>query len=210
MGFRSKVKEIQETLSNYNDTLKSKNKEIVDQAQEIFKLKEENGGQLKLISTLEDTLENNTKEITNLKMTGETMKKLLEERRTETQKKRKRKTVPDEEIISCKRINIRTQVDRIPILASCLPPSKRLTNIFLSPISLQVSAPLLSLGYNWPIVPYTPPTSLLGLLSPVERVTRCMSKGQGSKRKIKCRNTGSEKKFRISVANRPVRNVICS
>merc|ERR1711936_358313 len=102
--FRSKVKEIQETLSNYNDTLKSKNKEIVDQAQEIFKLKEENGGQLKLISTLEDTLENNTKEITNLKMTGETMKKLLEERRTETQKKRKRKTVPDEEIISCKRI----------------------------------------------------------------------------------------------------------
>jgi len=207
--FRSKVKEIQETLSNYNDTLKSKNKEIVDQAQEIFKLKEENGGQLKLISTLEDTVENNAKEITNLKMTGETMKKILEERRTETQK-RKRKTVPDEEIISCKRINIRTQVDRIPILASCLPPSKRLTNIFLSPISLQVSAPLLSLGYNWPIVPYTPPTSLLGLLSPVERVTRCMSKGQGSKRKIKCRNTGSEKKFRISVANRPVRNVICS
>merc|ERR1719233_520019 len=192
-------------MEGQTETIKTTNKEIVDQAQEISKLKEENGDKLKLIRTLEDTVDNHTKEITDLKMTGETMKKLLDERRTSQQ--RKRKAVPDEELL-CKRLNIRAQVGRIPILDSCPPSSKGLTNIFLSPISLQVSVPILSLGYNWPVVPYSPPTSLLGLLLPAERMTRCSRQGQRSKRKIRSQGQGSEKKFRISLANRPVKNVI--
>merc|ERR1712142_574079 len=210
--FRSKVKEIQETLSNYDETLKSKNKEIADQAEEIFGLKEEKNSQDKLIEKLKVDNEKYVKEVTDLKLSEETMKEHCSEQTGSRLKKRKPSM--DFEVLPNKRFMLHNNTEQLTILSTrdkvSGPSSLSLERIFLSPISLQVSSPVLSLTYNWPIVPWKPPTRTQGMLSrnvtAIEVIVDSDCQGHGSKRKISSHNV-SRKKFRVSMANRPVNNM---
>jgi len=54
--FRDKVREVQETLSKYNETLKTKNQEIAEYTLELSKLKENDSAQGKLITMLKESV----------------------------------------------------------------------------------------------------------------------------------------------------------
>merc|ERR1712025_1262303 len=188
-----------------------KSKEIADQAEEISGLKEEKNSQKKLIEKLKVDNEKYAKEVADLKLSEEKMKEHCSEQ-TES-KLKKRKPSMDFEVPPNKRIMLHNNTEQLTILSTrdkvSGPSSLSLERIFLSPISLQVSSPVLYLTYNWPIVPFKPPTSILGMLSRSvtmkEEMVKSDCQGHVSKRKISSHNV-SRKKFRVPVANRPVHN----
>merc|ERR1712029_749056 len=63
--FRDKVREVQETLSKYNETLKTKNQEIAEYTLELNKLKGNDAAQGKIITMLKESVTklNNEKEM---------------------------------------------------------------------------------------------------------------------------------------------------
>jgi len=216
--FRNKVKEIQETLSNYNETLKSKNKEIVEQAEEILELKGKISNQVDLITKLEHTSEVYAQEIVDLKLSKETMKKCLDKHKAvvverevsdsdkspKSDQKKRKFSGSEDETISIKRMVFDQSGERGAVLTNVSQVDS--ASIFLSPLSLQFPLPHLSLGYNWPVVPYSPPASLLGNItsSQVEKPAR---RGTPSCKRKKSTVGISRKRFRISVVNRPVFNL---
>merc|ERR1712029_144934 len=54
--FRDKVREVQETLSKYNETLKTKNQEIAEYTLELNKLKGNDAAQGKIITMLKESV----------------------------------------------------------------------------------------------------------------------------------------------------------
>jgi len=75
--FKEKVKEIQETLSKYNETLKIKNLEIGEKSKEISSLKEVESSQGKLITMLKESVTKLTSEKTLMKIKEEELSKKL-------------------------------------------------------------------------------------------------------------------------------------
>merc|ERR1712227_273858 len=91
----TKMKDIQETLIKYNETLKEKNEEIAS----LANIKEE---KCKVILTLEETIEQKDTEMNELKLTRERLKCDVEQMRRNIEemeeKEMKRKKIENENI----------------------------------------------------------------------------------------------------------------
>lgn len=222
--FRNKVKEIQETLSNYNETLKSKNTELVTQAEEIIVLKEQTSNQVEIIKKLKDTDESYIKEVAHLKLSLTENKTALEEYKVVKKSKSvKRKFSSDlvEEVHMIKRVALKHSEQNNPNSSELQLPSPLLFLArYPSSISLQLAAPPLSIGYNWPLVSYRPASILhTGQATKTEDESPVVEaenkkdtpaiegKSEGGKRKKQLVVQSSRKRFRLSAANRPVSNL---
>ena len=223
--FRNKVKEIQETLSNYNETLKSKNTEIVTQAEEIIVLKEQTSNQVEIIKKLKDTDESYIKEVAHLKLSLTENKTALEEYNVVKKSKSvKRKFSPElvEEVHMIKSVALKHLEQNKPNSSELQLPSALLfLPRYPSSISLQLAAPPLSIGYNWPLVSYRPASILhTGQATKTEDDAPAVEaenkedapaitqgKSEGGKRKKRLVVQSSRKRFRLSAANRPVSNL---
>ena len=172
--FKEKVKEIQETLSTYNETLKVKNCEISERDKEIFDLKEMQLTQSTLIKMLKDSVAKMNTERSELKSTEQELREKLKCSEDQLQvakdeiksrpkieekpKQLKRKRATGKEESNAPKVRKLLAVEHFPstLAPFLLFPEFEMLRfpVFDHPVQLETPTAATTEEHCWPVVPY--------------------------------------------------------